>query len=114
MVIETLKHGTAISVSRTGGISDTAHRWQGNGAHKLLSVSWNLCGNLLCFHSICGVSEPILIVVQGKKKRCWVKTYQYWRGSISSVSVDLPLSGFVVEATTDKLYLGFKLNLDPA
>ncbi len=41
------------------------------------------------------------------------ETYCYGASQYLVVSVDLPLSGFVVEATPDKPYLGFKLNLDP-
>jgi len=53
--------------------------------------------------AICGVSEPILaIVVQGKKNLLGEETYQYGAAQYLVVSVDLPLSGFVVEATTDK------------
>jgi AraC-like DNA-binding protein len=37
---------------------------------------------------------------------------KYGAGQYLIVSVDLPLSGFVVEATPDKPYLGLKLNLD--
>jgi AraC-like DNA-binding protein len=41
------------------------------------------------------------------------ETYRYGASQYLVVSVDLPLSGCVVEATVDKPYLGFKLNLDP-
>lgn len=60
------------------------------------------------------VCEPLLaIVVQGKKEvLLGEETYQYGAGQYLVVSVDLPLSGFVVEATADKPYLGLKLNLD--
>lgn len=42
------------------------------------------------------------------------ETYRYGAAQYLVVSVDLPLSGFIVGATPDKPYLGFKLNLDPA
>lgn len=62
-----------------------------------------------------GVSTPILaILVQGKKKALLGnETYYYCAAQYLVVSVDLPISGFVVEASPDKPYLGFKLNLDP-
>ncbi len=60
------------------------------------------------------VYEPILaIVVQGQKKAfLGEEMYQYGAMQYLVVSVDLPLSGFVTEATPDKPYLGLKLNLD--
>jgi AraC-like DNA-binding protein len=60
------------------------------------------------------VYEPILaIVVQGQKKAfLGEEMYQYGAMQYLVVSVDLPLSGFVTEATSDKPYLGLKLNLD--
>ena len=62
-----------------------------------------------------GVSEPMLaIIVQGKKEALLgEETYRYGVAQYLVVSVDLPISGFIVEATPDKPYLGFKLNLDP-
>ncbi len=62
-----------------------------------------------------GVSEPMLaIIVQGKKEALLgEETYRYGEAQYLVVSVDLPISGFIVEATPDKPYLGFKLNLDP-
>ncbi len=67
------------------------------------------------FTALHGVSTPILaILIQGKKKALLgEETYCYGASQYLVVSVDLPLSGFVVEATPDKPYLGFKLNLDP-
>ncbi len=62
-----------------------------------------------------GVYQPILaIVVQGQKEvLLGEETYQYGAGQYLVVSVDLPLSSFVAQATPDKPYLGLKLNLDP-
>ena len=66
------------------------------------------------FTPIHNVYQPILgIVVQGKKEVLLSKeTYCYGAAQYLVVSVDLPLSGFYLEATPDKPYLGFKLNLD--
>ncbi len=65
--------------------------------------------------SLCGVSEPMLaIVVQGKKAALLgEETYHYGAAQYLVISVDLPLSGFITEATPEKPYLGFKLDLDP-
>jgi AraC-like DNA-binding protein len=66
--------------------------------------------------SLHGVSEPMLaIVVQGKKAALLgEEAYQYGAAQYLVVSVDLPISGFIVEATPDRPYLGFKLDLDPS
>ncbi len=65
--------------------------------------------------SLHGVSEPMLaIVVQGKKAALLgEEAYYYGAAQYLVVSVDLPISGFIVEATPDRPYLGFKLDLDP-
>ena len=65
--------------------------------------------------AICSVYEPALaIIVQGKKVALLgEETYRYGAAQYLVVSVDLPVNGFVVEATPDKPYLGFKLSLDP-
>ncbi|MBD2535596.1 AraC family transcriptional regulator [Nostoc flagelliforme FACHB-838] len=61
------------------------------------------------------VVEPMLaIVVQGKKAALLgEETYHYGAAQYLVVSVDLPISGFIVEASEAQPYLGFKLNLDP-
>lgn len=61
------------------------------------------------------VVEPMLaIVVQGKKAALLgEETYYYGAAQYLVVSVDLPISGFIVEASEAQPYLGFKLNLDP-
>ncbi|MEH1833018.1 MAG: AraC family transcriptional regulator [Nostoc sp.] len=59
--------------------------------------------------------EPCLgILVQGKKNIILgEETYPYEIGQCLVVSVDLPIGGCIVEATTDQPYLGLKLTLDP-
>jgi AraC-like DNA-binding protein len=61
-----------------------------------------------------GVSNPIFaILLQGKKQvLLGEETYSYGASQYLVVSVDLPMSGFVVEATPERPYLGFKLDLD--
>ncbi|MDV2997957.1 MAG: HTH-type transcriptional activator RhaS [Chroococcidiopsis sp. SAG 2025] len=62
-----------------------------------------------------GVSTPMLaIVVQGKKGAALgEEIYRYGEAQYLVVSVDQPISGFIIEATPDRPYLGFKLELDP-
>ena len=66
--------------------------------------------------AIQGVSEPLLgIVVQGEKEVLLKEeAYRYGVAQYLVVSVDMPLSGCVVEATHSQPYLGFKLKLDSA
>jgi AraC-like DNA-binding protein len=65
----------------------------------------------VCLH---GVSTPIFaILLQGKKQALLgEETYSYGASQYLVVSVDLPISGFVVEATPEQPFLGFKLDLD--
>ncbi len=65
--------------------------------------------------SIHSVFNPFFaVLVQGKKKVLLGKEiYSYRVGHCLVASVDLPLSAFVTEATPDKPYLGFKVNIDP-
>jgi len=62
-----------------------------------------------------GVSTPMLaIVVQGKKGAALgEEIYRYGEAQYLVVSVDQPITGFIIEATSDRPYLGFKLDLDP-
>ena len=88
---------------------------QGNGFHKTdidkLEFMRESSGSA-ALHAVC---QPILaLVIQGKKEALLgEETYRYGEAQYLVISVDLPLSGFVVEATPDKPYLGFKLSLDP-
>jgi AraC-like DNA-binding protein len=55
----------------------------------------------------------LAIIVQGKKELLLgEETYPYSAGQYLIVSVDLPISGCVVEATPDKPFLGLRLDLD--
>jgi AraC-like DNA-binding protein len=141
MTIKTLNHETAICASPSpealpfscpkgctqqrfainkcaelAALVDRHTNGKGDGAHATAIDS-------LTFRRECDpaataqeVSEPLLaIVVQGKKQVLLnEETYRYGVAQYLVVSVDLPLSGCVVEATPDQPYLGFKLNLDPA
>jgi AraC-like DNA-binding protein len=65
--------------------------------------------------SLHSVVEPMLaIVIQGKKAALLgEQAYHYGAAQYLVVSIDLPISGFVVEASQEQPFLGFKLNLDP-
>ncbi|MEG4205109.1 AraC family transcriptional regulator [Microcoleus sp. Pol7_A1] len=88
---------------------------KGNGFHKTAIDKLEFTRESSVPAALHGVYEPILgIIVQGKKEALLgEETYRYGEAQYLAISVDLPLSGFVVEATPDKPYLGFKLNLDP-
>jgi AraC-like DNA-binding protein len=62
------------------------------------------------------VSEPMFaIVVQGRKELALnEETFQYGIAQYLVLSVDLPLSVCMIEATPEQPYLGLKLKLDPA
>ena len=88
---------------------------KGNGAHATAIdplIFMRECDPATATH---GISEPLLaIVVQGQKEVVLNKTpYRYGVAQSLVVSVDLPLSGCVIEATPEQPYLGFKLKLDP-
>ena len=86
-----------------------------DGAHQTAISQLELMRESSASIGICGVSEPVFaLVIQGKKEASLgEETYQYGAAQYLVTSVDLPLSGFVIEATPDKPYLGLKLNLDP-
>lgn len=87
----------------------------GNGVHQTAIPQLAFTRETEVSTEICDVTEPILaIIVQGKKEvLLGEETYQYGVAQYLVVSVDLPLKAFIIEATPDKPYLGFKLNLDP-
>jgi AraC-like DNA-binding protein len=62
-----------------------------------------------------GISAPMLaIIVQGKKHTLMgEETYHYGAAQYLVVSIDVAISGFTIEATPDRPYLGLKLDLDP-
>ncbi len=115
MVIETARYSIS-ACQELAALVKQHTDGKGNGAHQTAISQLEFMRESSASTALCGVSEPILaIVVQGKKEALLgEETYQYGTAQYLVVSVDLPLSGFVVEATTDKPYLGFKLNLDPA
>lgn len=65
---------------------------------------------------MCGVQEPALaMIVQGcKQTMLGDDVYEYDASRYLVASVDLPISGRVTQASADKPYLCFVLNLPPA
>ncbi|MBW4581720.1 MAG: AraC family transcriptional regulator [Tildeniella nuda ZEHNDER 1965/U140] len=116
MVIETLSHQTAIAKCEELAALVAQHTdGQEDGVHATAIDS-------LCFTRACnpaaampGVSEPLLaLVVQGRKELLLnEEIYRYGMAQYLVVSVDLPLSAYVVEASPVQPYLGLKLDLDP-
>ncbi len=101
------KELTALITRHTNG--------KGDGCHKTAIDQMEFQRESSVSAALHGVSEPLLaILVQGKKEALLgEETYRYSAAQYLVVSVDLPLSAFIVEATPEQPYLGFKLNLDP-
>jgi AraC-type transcriptional regulator N-terminus len=87
---------------------------KGDGFHSTginrLTFARESCVN----RTLVGVSSPVLaIVVQGKKVALLgEETYRYGASQYLVLSVDLPLTGLVIDATPAKPYLGFTLDVD--
>jgi AraC-like DNA-binding protein len=116
MTVETRNHEAAIAnCGELAALVDRHTAGHGNGPHTTTIDSLEFTREGEPATTIRGVSEPLLaIVVQGKKEVLLNKeTYRYGVAQYLVVSVDLPVSGCVVEATPAQPYLGFKLNLDP-
>lgn len=116
MAIEILNHDaignqcqelTALITRHTDGKGDGFHKTDIDQLEFARESSVSAALPMLC--------QPILgIIIQGKKEALLgEETYRYDAAQYIVISVDLPLSGFVLEATPEKPYLGFKLNLDP-
>jgi AraC-like DNA-binding protein len=88
---------------------------QGNGLHSTSIAPLEFARESLTGTMLHGVSTPMLaIVVQGKKGAALgEEIYRYGEAQYLVVSIDQPISGFIIEATCDRPYLGFKLDLDP-
>ncbi len=116
MTIEALEHETTISKCKE--IAQLISRrtdGKGHGIHGTAIAPLEFTRESDTLTSMHNVSEPILaIVVQGKKEALLgEETHRYGVAQYLVISVDLPLSGFVTEATPDRPYLGLKLDLDP-
>lgn len=89
---------------------------KGNGIHPTAIEQLELMREFVAPTALCAVYEPTLcIILQGRKETSLGKeTYHYGAAQYIVVTVDLPLSGLIVEAAPDKPYLCFKLSLDGA
>jgi AraC-like DNA-binding protein len=133
MTSKTLNHETAICAPSSKDASPTQQRFaiekctelaalverhihgKGDGIHTTAIEPLVLVRKCDASTIIQEVSEPLLgIVVQGKK-RLLINEENFWYGIAQYlvISVDLPLSVCMVDATPNQPYLGFKLNLDP-
>jgi AraC-like DNA-binding protein len=88
---------------------------KGDGFHRTAIDRLDFARESTVSATLTGVSTPMLaIVVQGKKAALLgEETYYYGAAQYLILSVDLPISGFITEATPAQPYLGFKLDLDP-
>lgn len=88
---------------------------KGDGFHQTSIAPLGFGRESLTGAMLHGVSTPMLaIVVQGKKGAALgEEIYRYGEAQYLVVSVDQPISGFIIEATPDRPFLGFKLDLDP-
>lgn len=116
MTIKALEHETTIGKCKEIAELIAKHTdGKGNGIHTTAIAPLEFTRQSDTLSSMHNVSEPILaIVVQGQKEALLgEETYRYGVAQYLVISVDLPLSGFVTEATPDCPYLGLKLDLDP-
>lgn len=88
---------------------------KGDGFHQTSIAPLGFGRESLTGRMLHGVSTPMLaIVVQGKKGAALgEEIYRYGEAQYLVISVDQPITGFIIEATPDRPFLGFKLDLDP-
>ena len=116
MTIETLSREAAIhKCTELAVLVDRHTDIKGNGLHATAIDSLGFLRESDTSRAMRGVSEPILaIVVQGKKEVLLnEETYSYGVAQYLVISVDLPMCGFAIEASPDRPYLSFTLDLDP-
>jgi AraC-like DNA-binding protein len=115
MADKSLKRETTIDACQELAQLVTRHTdGKGNGIHSTAIAQLEFMQESTAPTALRAVYEPTLcIIVQGKKETLLGKeTYHYGAAQYLVVTVDLPLSGNIVEATPDKPYLCFKLSLD--
>ncbi|MEM6435149.1 MAG: AraC family transcriptional regulator [Cyanobacteria bacterium P01_D01_bin.115] len=115
MVAKTINHDAI--ARRCAELAAQAARYtdgRGNGVHSTAIAQLDFMRDDAST-MICSVYEPALaIIVQGKKQiLLGEETYHYGVAQYLVVSVELPVRGFIVEATPDQPYLGFLLKLSP-
>ncbi|AUB43217.1 Transcriptional regulator GlxA family (plasmid) [Nostoc flagelliforme CCNUN1] len=115
MADEFLKRETTIDACQELAKLVTRHTdGRGNGVHSTAIAQLEFMRESAAPTELYTVYEPTLcIVLQGRKETLLgQETYHYGAAQYIVVTVDLPLSGNIVEATADQPYLCFKLSLD--
>lgn len=115
MADDPLKHATTINACQELAELMIRHtNGRGNGTHSTAIAQLEFMRESTAPTALRAVYEPTLcIIVQGKKETLLgQETYRYGAAQYLVVTVDLPLSGNIIEATPDKPYLCFKLSLD--
>lgn len=115
MTDESLKHETSIAACQELAELVTRHTdGRGNGIHSTPIAQLEFLRESVAPKALCAVYEPTFcIILQGKKETLLgQETYHYGAAQYLVATVDLPLSGNIVEATEDRPYLCFKLSLD--
>jgi AraC-like DNA-binding protein len=116
MMIKTLERETAIN--KCAELAALVERYTDGKGGPYHTTAIDPLVLVRCNNSktIQAVSEPLFaMVVQGNKKLSLNgETFQYGVAQYLVMSVDLPLSVCMIEATPNQPYLGLKLNLDPA
>lgn len=110
-----MKRSTASNLCQELATLVTRHtNGRGNGIHSTAIEQLELMRESVAPVALRAVYEPTLcIIIRGKKETSLGKeTYYYGTAQYIVVTVDLPLSGLIVEATPDEPYLCFKLSLD--
>ncbi|MBD2033471.1 AraC family transcriptional regulator [Leptolyngbya sp. FACHB-321] len=110
-----MKRGTASNLCQELATLVIRHtHGKGNGIHATAIDQLELMRESTAPTALRAVYEPTLcIILQGKKETLLGKeTYHYGTAQYIVVTVDLPLSGLIVEATPEQPYLCFKLGLD--
>jgi AraC-like DNA-binding protein len=120
MITQVIKHSTIVDRCQELATLVTRHTdGKGDGFHKTgidkLEFQRKSTVSNSTYTPLFGITEPIFaILVQGKKKAVLgEEIYLYSATQYIVVSIDLPMSAFIVEASPEKPYLGFKLSLDP-
>lgn len=116
MTIDTLSHKSAIDkCAELAALVDRHTGNQGNGIHATAIAPLEFTRECNPVVAMPAVSEPLLAVVIQGQKELWLneKAFRYGVAQYLVLSVDLPVSARVIEATPTQPYLGFKLKLDP-
>ncbi|MBE9101823.1 AraC family transcriptional regulator N-terminal domain-containing protein [Vacuolonema iberomarrocanum] len=122
MSTETINHDAMVQFHSKSGIANRCAELatriarhtegKGNGAHPTAIAQLELIRDDASTN-ICSVYKPTLaVIVQGKKElMLGEKAYRYGVGQYVVVSVDLAVRGSVIEASPEKPYLCFLLEL---